>query len=58
MLLRKNSALSGLNKEELHLKVAERIARVSPDMSVEDIDSMASRAVKVLKNIQEVPRYS
>ena len=58
MLLRKNSALLGMNKEELLLKVAERIAKVSPDMCVEDIDSMASRAVKALKNIQEVPRYS
>ena len=58
MLLRRNSAPDNISKEELHLRVAERIARVSPDMSIEDIDEIAMRALKRCKKIQEVPRYS
>ena len=51
MLLRKKSAPINMSKEEMHLRVAERIARVSPGMSIEDIDSIANRALKVLKEI-------
>ena len=58
MLLRRNPARDSISKEELALRVAERIAKVSPDMSIEDIDAKAMRAVKRLKKIQEVPRYS
>lgn len=46
-----------MSQGEMHLKLAER-ARVNPDMSIENIDSIATRAVKVLRKIQDVPRYS
>ena len=58
MLHSKDSVPVNMSQEEMHLKVAERIARVNPDMSIEDIDSIATRAVKVLRKIQDVPRYS
>lgn len=53
-----NKAPLDLKKEELCLKVAKRIKRISPGMSSEDIDRKARRAVKVLRQIQDLPRYS
>ena len=53
-----NRALIDLKREELCLEVAKRISKVSPEMSNEDVVCKARRAVRVLKKIQDLPRYS
>ena len=53
-----NRALIDLKREELCLEVARRISKVSPEMSDEEVDRKARRAVSVLRKIQDVPRYS
>ena len=58
MMPKRNQAHIDLKREELCLLVAKRISKVSPGMSHEDVDRKARRAVKVLKKIQDVPRYS
>ena len=45
-------------KEEICLDVARRLARVNTEMSEEEILRKAKRAVRVLKNIQNLPTYS
>ena len=49
----------GIKSEmELCERVFERLLKVNPDVDVEELFSKAKRAVKVLKTIQQLPRYS
>ena len=56
--MQKNQALIDKKREELCLKIAKRVSKVSPGMSLEEVDRKARHAVKVLRKIQDVPRYS
>ena len=55
---KRNQALIDMKREELCLQIAKRVSKVSPGMSFEEVDRKARRAVKVLRKIQDVPRYS
>ena len=47
-----------MTKKELCVNVAKRILKVNPGADQEEAEKRAKRAVKILKKIQDLPRYS
>ena len=58
MLRDKTASSVILTKKELFKKVRERLSKVYPEMGERFTRKLAKRAVKVLKRIQDLPRYS
>lgn len=58
MLKDKTSSSVILTKKELYKKVRERLSKVYPEMGERLTRKLAKRAVKVLRRIRELPRYS